>query len=525
MANRVEIVVSLKDNATRGLSAITSGLSGMATVAGGIVGAGLITRLGEGLFNLGSMGFDGARGIENATAKLNAFTKDADVSAQILQTLNEESARTPFAFNEMADAGTSLLPIANSLNMDLMDLVHTAEILAASNPAEGLAGAAFALREAASGDFASAIERFNLSRVYINQLKEEGVPNLEIISRALANAGYDMELVSNMSETFDGRMSTLKDNIQQVATAFATPIFDFFSEQLFGLGEDLSTSLPALKERAGEIGQLVADIPATIMKAWAGDWVDSDVIQPIHRLAGTLTIDLKNAWDTVQGLWTAARDFWASGWLQNNVITPMTNFATLVGTTFVTNWNKLKVEWDNLNQVGSAWNDLMQAGEQLWSVLVGMAKTLGINVGEAANQQAGLNRNFESATPIIDLFVGGIQNITKFVSAMAGRILQAQAAIQGLINWLNSAISTWNTLSAAVAAGTPTPYPNGVPVGGTDVGGTGSTNVGGTTVGGGVPVGERGATTGGVVIYATVNSEADMEDLAYRISKIQKERR
>jgi hypothetical protein len=106
---------------------------------------------------------------------------------------------------------------------------------------------------------------------------------------------------------------------------------------------------------------------------------------------------------------------------------------------------------------------------------------------------------------------------------MAGRILQAQAAIQGLINWLNSAISTWNTLAAQVSGGVA--YPEGVPVGGTDVGGTGSTNVGGTTVGGGVPVGERGAMGGGVVIYATVNSEADMEDLAYRISKIQKERR
>jgi hypothetical protein len=122
--------------------------------------------------------------------------------------------------------------------------------------------------------------------------------------------------------------------------------------------------------------------------------------------------------------------------------------------------------------------------------------------------------------------VGGIQNITKFVSQMAGRILQAQAAIQGLINWLNSAISTWNTLSAAVAAGTPTPYPNGVPVGGTDVGGTGSTTTGGTTVGGGVGVdvpGNRGA-TGGVVVYATINNQMDMEEMAYRISRIQRER-
>jgi hypothetical protein len=122
--------------------------------------------------------------------------------------------------------------------------------------------------------------------------------------------------------------------------------------------------------------------------------------------------------------------------------------------------------------------------------------------------------------------VGGIQNITKFVSQMAGRILQAQAAIQGLINWLNSAISTWNTLAAQVSGGVA--YPEGVPVGGTDVGGTGSTTTGGTTVGGGVGVdvpGNRGAMGGGVVIYATVRNDQDINALAYEISKIQKANR
>jgi hypothetical protein len=526
MANRVEIVVSLKDNASSAIGGITRGLQGMATVAGGIIAANVIGRIGEGLASVAMEGFNFNRSVENATARLNAFTKDADVSAGILEELRIEASKTPFAFEEMADAGAALLPVANSLDMQLMDLVETAEILAASNPAEGLTGAAFALKEAASGDFTSIIERFNLSRSAINALKEEGVPNMEIVARAMADMGLDMDLVSNLATTFDGRMSTLKDTITTAAGAFAQPIFDFLSNQIFGLQGTLDENMPAIEERLRGAGQFIADTFQTITEAWNGEWVDNEMIQPMHRLAGTLTQDVKAGLETVQGLWDRAQEFWASGWLQSNVITPMTNFATLVGTTFVTNWNKLKVEWDNLNQVGDAWNDLMQAGEQLWAVLVGMAKTLGINVGEAANEQAGLNRNFESATPIIDLFVGGIQNITKFVSQMAGRILQAQAAIQGLINWLNSAISTWNTLSAAVAAGTPTPYPNGVPVGGTDVGGTGSTTTGGTTVGGGVGVDpqNRGA-TGGVVIYATVRNDQDINALAYEISKIQKANR
>jgi hypothetical protein len=495
--NTVQIVVNLRDNASGALSSITSSLQGMATVAGGIIAADVLGGLARGFAGFATMGFDGARSIENATAKLNAFTKDSEESTRILDMLNEESSKTPFAFQEMADAGTSLLPIANSLNMDLMDLVHTAEILAASNPAEGLAGAAFALREAASGDFASVIERFNLSRVYINQLKEEGVPNLEIISRALANAGYDMELVSNMSETFDGRMSTLKDNVQQVATAFATPIFDYFSEQLFGLGATLEETLPQIKEHAGEIGQFIADTFQTIQEAWSGQWVDSDIIQPMHRLAGTLTQDVKAAWDGLVGAVTAAQGVWQ--WL--------------VG------------QWNELNKVGGSWNELMIAGQGLWNTLVGAVDMLGRMLGIAGDEGTENNKAMKDASPLAVTLASIFDSVAKFATFASIGINLVVVGLQAFINWVNSALATWRSLQAAVSGGIA--YPQGVPVGGTDVGGTGSTTTGGTTVGGGVGVDpqNRGTMGGGVVIYATVRNDQDINALAYEISKIQKANR
>ena len=77
----------------------------------------------------------------------------------------------------------------------LMDLVRQGEILAASNPLEGLEGASFSLKEALTGDFASIIERFNLSRSSINQWKSEGVSNFEIVKRAMAEMGLDSDLI------------------------------------------------------------------------------------------------------------------------------------------------------------------------------------------------------------------------------------------------------------------------------------------------------------------------------------------
>lgn len=173
--------------------------------------------------------------LENVEARLNAFTKSGTESRKILEQIRTEAAKTPFAFDEMAEAVASLLPLTRQYNVAIMDIVRDAEILAASNPAEGLTGAAFALREALSGDFTSIIERFNLPRVYINQLKAEGVPNLEIVRRTMQSLGYDMSLVTNLAETASGKWSTLMDNLRTAASRIGEPFFDKWKDALVEL--------------------------------------------------------------------------------------------------------------------------------------------------------------------------------------------------------------------------------------------------------------------------------------------------
>jgi hypothetical protein len=164
--------------------------------------------------------------LENTRARFMAFTKDAALTESILAQVRAEADRTPFEFNEMANATASLIPSARQAQEPLMDLVKTAEILAAANPAQGLEGAAFALREAVSGDFTSIIERFDLPRSYLNQLKEEGVPALEAVRKAMQAMGYDAQLVGNMATTLSGRWSTFRDTIDSLRLKISQPIFD-----------------------------------------------------------------------------------------------------------------------------------------------------------------------------------------------------------------------------------------------------------------------------------------------------------
>lgn len=206
----LELVIGVTDKASSTLGKIAGGLGKIGTLAGGLAVGG-IAAIGAGLAGVATVGLSFNNSMEQAAAKINAFTKDADATAAILEMVRERAAKTPFAFEEMANAAAALGPAAKQSGVPLEDLIAQAEILAASNPAEGFEGAVFSLKEALSGDFLSIIERFNLPKQRLKELKDEGVPAIEAIRISMAELGLDADLVSNMANTAAGRWSTLMD--------------------------------------------------------------------------------------------------------------------------------------------------------------------------------------------------------------------------------------------------------------------------------------------------------------------------
>lgn len=233
-------------------------LQSIGKTALGVAGGGLLA-IGGGMAAAAFSGFSMNKSMENVTAQLNAFTKDGTKSAEILAMIRERASKTPFEFDEMAKATAGLLPASKASGQGLEDLISKAEILAASNPAQGLEGAAVALREAVSGDFTSIISRFNLPRQFINQLKEEGVPNLEIVSRAMQEMGFDTSLVANLAETADGRWSTFMDTLTGIAAKITQPIFDGFSAGLGSINTWLTANEPLLTQMSDVIGVAITN--------------------------------------------------------------------------------------------------------------------------------------------------------------------------------------------------------------------------------------------------------------------------
>ncbi|GAB4203625.1 MAG: hypothetical protein OHK0022_27990 [Roseiflexaceae bacterium] len=271
----LQLIIKLRDGASRGLAAIRGALGGVAEqarsaaqaagstlggalrsvgqLAGGLALGGALA-LGGGLAGAAGAGLSFNNSLELTSARIQAFTKDAGQTAAMLEMVKERASQTPFAFEEMASATAALLPAAKGSGKAIEELLAQAEILAASNPAEGLEGAAFALKEALSGDFTSVIERFNLPRQRLNELKEQGVPALEAIQTAMKEIGLDADLVSGLAATATGRWSTFKDTLVNLSGIATRPIFTAFSNGMARVNALLEANGPRLQAVAEAIG-------------------------------------------------------------------------------------------------------------------------------------------------------------------------------------------------------------------------------------------------------------------------------
>lgn len=288
---------TVAQGATGGIQKMSVAALALGTALGSLAAQG-ISKIVEGITGFVSEGFAFNNTLEQATAKLVAFTGSSEAAAEVLEMVRRRAASTPFAFDEMANSAAGLAAVAKSTGQDLEGLIGIAERLAASNPAEGLEGAAFALREAFSGDFVSLQERFNISKDTIARIKEAGI-SVESFDLILGELGITTGLVTGLAETFQGRLSTFQDSITNLAAALTTPIFEAFKTILMELQPIIDANSEAIAEFLGSIGRgigeniigawgLLRDAVITFQQALAGDWIRDDIIHPFHDVVGII---------------------------------------------------------------------------------------------------------------------------------------------------------------------------------------------------------------------------------------------
>lgn len=465
-ASALSIVISARDSASGPIAAVTRALQGMGNAATaplkgvlelgkgiGMLGvaAGGLATLGQAVGGFATGLIAGNMAMEDVRAQFNAFTKDGNKTESLMKDLRIEADKTPFAYNEMAVAMAGLLPAAKQSNVGVMDLLKNAEILAASNPAQGLEGAAFALREAVSGDYTSIIERFNLPRSYINKLKAEGVPAIEIVRRAMLEMGYDSDLVAAKANTLAGRWSTFSDVLNNIKDRVTAPLFEALKSALGAASTWFETNKTTVDAWAaaltagvqdaidfvgrllgtlGEIGGYLSESnQRDLMREWFGDAgpVIDEVVRNIKLIPGAI----KNIGDDLK------RTFQLSGW---------EGVAKKVQDGLAAEWAKIDwaAVWATVGGVATtiaAW-----LGEQwskidwglIWSGIVGFANGLMDRIGElTAPIEAELKKRWAAIdwAAIWAEAKAGIQSGGSFVAEGAVGNTEAYTAQVRAIDW------------------------------------------------------------------------------------------
>lgn len=145
-----------------------AGLSNEAAAfARGFLGVAGVTILAQFATDAGKAGV----ALERTQATLRAVAGSQTAYAQAVSLAKENQQLFGRSLEENLGTLQQFLFISNRTGAELEELTNTARLLATINPGEGIAGAGFALSELASGDITSIVERFNLSRTAINELK------------------------------------------------------------------------------------------------------------------------------------------------------------------------------------------------------------------------------------------------------------------------------------------------------------------------------------------------------------------
>lgn len=184
--------------------------------------------------------------LELAERQIFGLTKSHEETAAALAVARTEADKGRGTYAGLAASMAGLIPIAKQTGMTLQALTETAEILAAINPAEGITGATVALANAASGDLTSVIDRFNLNTKAIQKYRDQGVPNIEAVRKAMTDLGYDTKFMEEANKSATKQGEVFVDNLNRMAAAIGRPAFDAAAAKLGEWNKQLQT--PAVQE-------------------------------------------------------------------------------------------------------------------------------------------------------------------------------------------------------------------------------------------------------------------------------------
>lgn len=158
---------------------------------------------------LGKKAFDFTIGasaqMELARVQIDAMFRNAKKSEEYMRKMSKLAMESPI-FGEMDIFQNSKSFVALTKRVDLLERMwKLTELLAAMDPIQGVEGAVFALRELFSGDAVSMVERFEMPRKVMNEIKNLPLETqIAALEKFFKKMGYDQKYLNRVSKTSIG---------------------------------------------------------------------------------------------------------------------------------------------------------------------------------------------------------------------------------------------------------------------------------------------------------------------------------
>lgn len=210
-----------------------------------------------------------ASSFEAQSLTMRVMVGDATKAAALMETIRQKAAATPFAEGDLIEGSKRLLRLTRdnvSANTELLDVAMT---MAAINPDKSVVDAVEGILDATSGGGFERLKEFGLA-FRAEDFAAAGRPGGEAWAQAVTQAiGNEMrratrgeDIVGALSQTFSGRLSTLKDAGSNILRSIGIGINDAIGPMLPELTGWIQRLEGPLVASAGRIMGVIREVAA-----------------------------------------------------------------------------------------------------------------------------------------------------------------------------------------------------------------------------------------------------------------------
>jgi hypothetical protein len=325
-----------------------------------------------------------------SSASISILTGDEKKGAEYYKQIQDYAASTAYSAEDWARNMRGAISKSGNVQ-DLEKYQVVMEQLATLDPAQGLDGAALAIRELNSGDAVSLVERFELPRSALNSIKniEDPIEQISKLSEIIGKeTGYTAEAVQKMKELPLMQWEKLKNTVSTIfgymgagALDVIAPYLEQFNKaydagKFNGFIKSVSAGLASFAEMVANVGKAIYgafesgaiqeklapfitmfnNIKDTLIEAWP---TISAIFSDMWTVLSEVATVINNNWPTINSLFQTMLGLVksVSGWIAENWGTILPIILGVVGAFKAFSFIKTVVGWFN-----SLKNVVMAAG-------------------------------------------------------------------------------------------------------------------------------------------------------------------